>query len=116
MQKSKNFIGIISIILILAISILIFYAILIPPNKFNDLIFLGIISIIFSIISYLLHSIFKNKKIVSSFVWGYYFLGIVSLLLASTIIKYNLSYIIVILFFILLSLVFIYWRIKSLGS
>lgn len=113
MEERKSIIGIVSIILVLIISILIFYAILLGKNLFNDLIILGIVSIIFSIFSYFIHAFINSKKIVSGFVWGYYILGIISLILPVTIIRFNLTYLILILIFILVSLVFINWRIKT---
>jgi len=116
MENSRKFIGIISISIVLIISILIFYLILIQPNLFNDLVIMGITSIIFSIIAYLFHSLISSKNIVSLFVWGYYALGMFTLVYDTLFVKLDILYLVFVLFFILISLVFIYWRLKNVKS
>ncbi len=105
----KMDIGILAAILVAIISALIFLSLYISYGEFS-LVYIGIISIVFSGISYIMHAFLRSRRVVNIFVGSYYVIGILSLLAYLTVIKFNLNGIILLLIFILFSSVLIYWR------
>ncbi len=106
----KKSIGLMIAILVLIISFLIFLSLSLIYGR-ASLIYIGILSIVFSGVSYLMHAFIGNRKFVNLFISGYYFLGILLLLIYTTIISFNLNGLIILLIFILFSFILIYWRI-----
>jgi len=108
MDKKKD-IGVMVAILVAIISLLIFISLYISYGSRSP-IYIGILSIVFSGVSYIMHAFIANRKIVNIFVGGYYVLGIASLFIYLSLISFNLNGIILLLIFILFSFVLIYWR------
>ncbi|MEM0447211.1 MAG: hypothetical protein QW401_05860 [Thermoplasmata archaeon] len=105
----KKEIGFIIAFLVIIISVLIFISLYLSYG-IKSLIYIGIISVLFSAISYLMHAFIKNKKIVNYFILSYYSFGMILLFLYTTIISFNINSIIILLIFLLFSFLLIYWR------
>ncbi|MGC8585024.1 MAG: hypothetical protein ACP5RZ_02015 [Thermoplasmata archaeon] len=116
-MKSNELLGIISAALVIIISIIIFYSIYISvKSEFVSFVYIGIVSLIFSVASYLLHSVIKSWNVVTSFSLGYFVLFLMTTLYSTMIISYNIIYTALILFVLLIYIVLLYWRINALKS
>ena len=83
MVTPRKMTGIVASILVLIISVLVFYLAYVDiPNKTVAFGVMGLLSILFAVISYLMHAFIGQKKVVSSFTWGYYAFGVLSMLIA----------------------------------
>jgi len=110
-MNSRKLIGYISLILILIISSIIFYEFYTIGSHGRGLIYDTIISVVFAIISYLMHSILNSYKIVTGLTYGYYILSIVYFASYVFIFDEKLINISVLLVYVLFSMPFIYWSI-----
>ncbi|MGC8646160.1 MAG: hypothetical protein ACP5T9_01330 [Thermoplasmata archaeon] len=116
-MKSNELLGIISAALVIIISMIIFYSIYISvKSEFVSFVYIGIVSLIFSVASYLLHSVIKSWNVVTSFSLGYFVLFLMTTLYSTMIISYNIIYTALILFVLLIYIVLLYWRINALKS
>ena len=117
MVTPRKMTGIIASILVLIISVLVFYLSYIDiTSKTVAFGVIGLLAILFATISYLMHAFIGQKKVVSSFAWGYYAFGVLSMLIATVVIKLNILYLILVLVFVLVSFAFIYWRLSTMIS
>ncbi len=109
-MNSKNFVPILSLILVVIITALIFYYLVITSSSGRGYFYDGILAVIFALISYFLHSVINAKNVITSFSYGYYILSIGYF--AYYVMRYNFAIlnIVLILLYVLVSLPFIYWR------
>ncbi len=114
-MKSNEILGISAAGLVIIISVIVFYLIFISiKSEFLSFVYIGITALIFSIISYLLHSVLKSWNTVTAFSLGYFVIFLTTTLFATTIISFNLLYVALILFVLLIYIVLVYWRLNSL--
>lgn len=114
MLSPKKLTGLAAFAIVVVISALVFYlAYTELSNKQEAFIIIGLVSVLFAILSYLMHAFISQTNVVSGFVWAYYAFGVASLIYATAIIKFSVLYLIIVLVFVLVSLAFIYWRIST---
>lgn len=111
-MKSKNIVPLVALALVVVISAILFYYMGITYRFGKGYIYDGIIAVIFAIASYLLHSVINARNIITSFSYAYYFFSVG--FFTYYIIYYNLKIvnIIILLIYVLITLPFIYWRLK----
>ena len=117
MASPRKVTGTVAALIIVIISILLFYLSYIDiGNKEEAFVVIGLISVLFAIISYLMHAFISQVKVVTAFVWAYYVFGVVSMVYGTAIIKFDVLYLILVLLFVLVSVAFIYWRLSTMIS
>ncbi|MEM0160628.1 MAG: hypothetical protein QW258_03780 [Thermoplasmata archaeon] len=116
-MKSSRFIGIIIAIVLTLFAVLLFYYLFVSnTDKLVAVVYIGILSLVFSLIGYLLYAFIGTNIILKSFAWAYYIFGFGTLFYANTVIKFSFPYLLILLFIFVISLVFIYWRLRSLEN
>ncbi len=113
-MNSRTMISIaIGLILTIFAALLFYYIIVSSSDKFLGLAIVGLLSLLFALIGYLLYAFVGVHKSVQGFVWGYYTFGFVSLFYSVVILKFNIIYILGLLILVVVTLVLIWWRIGS---
>lgn len=109
-MNSKNFIPILSLILVVIITAIIFYYLAITFISGIGYFYDGILALIFALISYFLHSVINAKNVITAFSYVYYILSIG--FFSYYVISYNFAILnmVLVLLYVLVSLPFIYWR------
>ncbi len=114
-MKSRDLISILVAVILTIFAGLLFYYIIEPsPDKANAVATVGILSLVFSFIGYLLYAFVGVNKILRGFVWLYYVLGFAFLFISVTVLRFDIVYIILLLLVLAVSLILIRWRIGSL--
>ncbi len=117
MTSSQKVIGLAAAGVVVIISALVFYLSYIElSNRQEAFVVMGVLAILFAIVSYLMHAVIAQAKVVSGFVWAYYAFGFASMIYGTAIVRFNVLYVILVLLFALVSLAFIYWRISTMSS
>ena len=117
MASPRKVTGTAAALIIVIISILLFYLSYIDiGNKEEAFVVIGLIAVLFALISYLMHAFISQVKVVTAFVWAYYAFGVVSMVYGTAIIKFDVLYLILMLLFVLVSIAFIYWRLSTMIS
>ncbi|MGC8496578.1 MAG: hypothetical protein ACP5NL_01050 [Thermoplasmata archaeon] len=116
-MKSSTVMGaIIAIVLTLFALLLFYYLIISNTDKLVAGVYIGILALAFSLIGYILYAFIGTNTVLKSFVWGYYIFGFGTLFYANTVIKFSFPYLLILLLIFVISLVLIYWRLRSLES
>lgn len=116
-MKSTMLIGIVIAIVLALFSILLFYYLFISnSDKFLAGIYIGIVSIFFSVLGYLLYAFIGTNAVLKGFVWLYYAFGFGTLFYTATVIKFSFISLFILMLIFVLSLVLIYWRVRSVES
>ncbi|MGC8514590.1 MAG: hypothetical protein ACP5OC_00455 [Thermoplasmata archaeon] len=117
MASSRKVTGIVAALIVVIISILLLYLSYIDiGNKEEAFVVIGLIAVLFALISYLMHAFISQVKVVTAFVWTYYAFGVASMVYGTAIIKFDVLYLILVLLFVLVSIAFIYWRLSTMIS
>lgn len=117
MASPRKVTGLVAAIIVVVISALVFYLSYIDiANKQEAFVVIGLFSVLFALISYLMHAFISQVRIVTAFVWAYYAIGVASMVYATTIVKFSVLYLILVLLFVLVSIAFIYWRLSTMSS
>jgi hypothetical protein len=114
MKASKLISVIIAIVLTLFAALLFYYLYISNSDKVAAGVYIGILSIVFSLIGYILYAFLGTNIVLKSFVWAYYIFGFATLFYTNIVIKFSFIYILILLLIVVLSLVLIYWRVRSL--
>ncbi len=116
-MKRSTFIGVIIAIVLTLFAVLLFYYLLVSnTDKLVAVVYIGILSLVFSLTGYILYAFTGTNIVLKSFVWIYYIFGFGALFYANTAIKFSFPYLLILLLIFVISLVFIYWRVRSLES
>lgn len=116
-MKSSTFIGVIIAIVLTLFAVLLFYYLFVSnTDKLVAVVYIGILALVFSLIGYILYAFIGTNIVLKSFVWIYYIFGFGALFYANTVIKFSFPYLLILLLIFVISLVFIYWRLRSLES
>ncbi|MCL4342391.1 MAG: hypothetical protein M1267_00845 [Candidatus Thermoplasmatota archaeon] len=114
MESPKKVAGLAAAVVVVIISLLAFYLSYVSiGNKQEAFAVIGLLSILFAIISYLTIAFFSSIPVVRGFVWAYYIFGVGSLVYGTAIVAFSVLYLILVLLLVLISIVFIYWRISN---
>lgn len=116
-MKSRNFLSIlIALILTVFAGLLFYYIITVSSEKFSGVAIVGLVSLLFAFIGYLLYAFVGVNATLRGFIWGYYAFGFVSLFYSVVILKFSIVYILLLLIALVVSLVLIRWRIGIVQS
>lgn len=114
-MKASILIGVIIAIVLTLFAVLLFYYLFISnSDKLVAGVYIGILSLVFALIGYVLYAFLGTNIILKSFVWTYYIFGFATLFYSNTVIKFSFVYTLLLLLILVLSLVLIYWRVRSL--
>jgi hypothetical protein len=117
MASPRKVTGIMAALIIVIISILLFYLSYSDiGNKQEAFVVIGLIAVLFALISYLMHAFISQVKVVTAFVWAYYAVGVATMVYGTAIIKFDVLYLILVLLFVLVSIAFIYWRLSTMNT
>lgn len=106
----------IGVILTVFAALLFYYIIVSSADKFSGLAIVGFLSLLFSLIGYLLYAFVNVHRSVQGFVWGYYIFGFASLFYSVVILKFNIVYLLGLLIMLVVSLILVRWRIGSVQT
>jgi hypothetical protein len=116
-MKGSTYMGIIIAIVLTLFAALLFYYLLVSnTDKLVAGVYIGILALVFSLIGYLLYAFIGTNIVLKSFAWGYYIFGFGTLFYSNTVIKFSIPYLLILLLIFVISLVFIYWRVRSLQN
>ena len=101
----------ITVVLTLFAALLFYYILTSITDRFIAGIYVGIISVVFSLVGYFLYAFIGNTLILRVFMWLYYLFGFGMMFYSAGITIFNIPYLLILLIILALSLVFIRWRI-----
>ena len=101
----------ITVVLTLFAALLFYYILTSITDRFIAGIYVGIISVVFSLVGYFLYAFIGNTLILRVFMWLYYLFGFGMMLYSATVTIFNIPYLLILLIVLALSLIFIRWRI-----
>ncbi len=111
-MNSRTAISVIVAIVMTAFAALLFYFIFkMSADKFSGLGIIGLLSLLFAFIGYLLYAFVGVHRSVQGFVWGYYAFGFLSLFYDVTVYKFDVIFLLALLIMLAVSLIAIRWRI-----
>ena len=112
--NSKSSISTAIAVVLTIFAVLLFYYILISmADRFIAGIYVGIISVVFSLVGYFLYAFIGRNIVLRAFKWTYYVFGFGIMFYSSVITIFSIPYLLILLIIFALSLVFIRWRIVS---
>ena len=112
--NSKSSISTAIAVVLTIFAVLLFYYILISiADRFIAGIYVGIISVVFSLVGYFLYVFIGRNIVLRAFIWTYYVFGFGIMFYSSVITIFSIPYLLILLIIFALSLVFIRWRIVS---
>lgn len=112
--NSKSSISTAIAVVLTIFAVLLFYYILISiADRFIAGIYVGIISVVFSLVGYFLYAFIGRNIVLRAFIWTYYVFGFGIMFYSSVITIFSIPYLLILLIIFALSLVFIRWRIVS---
>ena len=103
----------IAIVLTIFAALLFYYILISIAERFIAGMYVGIISVVFSLVGYFLYAFMGRNVILRAFMWTYYVFGFGIMFYSSAITIFNIPYLLILLMIFALSLVFIRWRIVS---
>ncbi len=109
-MKSENFLGYLISVIFIIFSIIVLLYIFISTNEPLALIFMGFVSLFFALIVYFSQAFAENK--VQKYLGYIYYVASFAFLYSYFFISKNLIYLIVITLFLIITLIFILWRIR----
>ncbi len=109
-MKNEKFIGYLISVIFVIFSILVLFYIFISTNEPLSLIFMGIFSLLFALIVYFSQAFAENK--VQKYLGYIYYVASFAFLYSYFFISKNLIYLIILTLFLIITLIFILWRIR----
>ncbi len=103
----------IAVVLTIFAALLFYYILISIADRFIAGIYVGIISVVFSLVGYFLYAFIGRNVILRAFIWTYYVFGFGIMFYSSAITVFSIPYLLILLIIFALSLVFIRWRIVS---
>ena len=103
----------IAIVLTIFAALLFYYILISMADRFIAGIYVGIISVVFSLVGYFLYAFIGRNIVLRAFIWTYYVFGFGIMFYSSVITIFSIPYLLILLIIFALSLVFIRWRIVS---
>lgn len=111
-MKSRKFLSVvIALILTLFVGLLFYYIVKWSAEGFSGFAVIGLLSLLFAFIGYLLYAFIGVSDTLRAFVWAYYAFGFVSLFYSVVVLKFSIVYLLLLLIMLVVSLVLIRWRI-----
>ncbi|MCW6168961.1 MAG: hypothetical protein LVQ96_04010 [Thermoplasmatales archaeon] len=104
---------VVAVVLTLFTALLFYYILTSITDRFIAGIYVGIISVVFSLVGYFLYAFIGNTLILRVFMWLYYLFGFGMMFYSATVTIFNIPYLLILFIILALSLVFIRWRIVS---
>ena len=101
----------IAVVLTLFAALLFYYILTSITDRFIAGIYVGIISVVFSLVGYFLYALIGRNVVLRTFMWTYYVFGFGIMFYSSAITILNIPYLLILLIVLALSLIFIRWRI-----
>jgi len=109
-MKNENFLGYLISIIFVIFSIMVLLYIFISTNEPSSLIFMGIFSLLFALIVYFSQAFVENT--LQKYLGFVYYVVSFAFLYSYFFISKNLIYLIVLTLFLIITLIFILWRIR----
>ncbi len=109
-MKNENFLGYLISIIFVIFSIMVLLYIFISTNEPLALIFMGIFSLLFALIVYFSQAFVENK--VQKYLGYVYYVVSFAFLYSYFFISKNLIYLLILTLFLIITLIFILWRIR----
>ena len=103
----------IAVVLTFFAALLFYYILISITDKFIAGIYVGIISVVFSLVGYFLYAFIGRNVVLRVFMWIYYIFGFGIMFYSSTITIFDTPYLLILLIIFALSLVFIRWRVVN---
>ena len=103
----------IAVVLTIFAALLFYYILISIADRFIAGIYVGIISVVFSLVGYFLYAFIGRNVVLRAFIWTYYVFGFGIMFYSSVITIFSIPYLLILLMIFALSLVFIRWRIVS---
>jgi len=103
----------IAIVLTIFAALLFYYILISIAERFIAGMYVGIISVVFSLVGYFLYAFMGRNVILRAFMWTYYVFGFGIMFYSCAITIFSIPYLLILLIIFALSLVFIRWRIVS---
>ena len=103
----------IAVVLTIFAALLFYYILISIADRFIAGIYVGIISVVFSLVGYFLYAFIGRNVVLRAFIWTYYVFGFGIMFYSSVITIFSIPYLLILLIIFALSLVFIRWRIVS---
>ena len=103
----------IAIVLTIFAALLFYYILISIAERFIAGMYVGIISVVFSLVGYFLYAFIGRNIVLRAFIWTYYVFGFGIMFYSSVITIFSIPYLLILLIIFALSLVFIRWRIVS---
>ncbi len=116
-MNSRTIISIAIGLILTVFGALLFYHIVVSSaDKFSGLAIVGLLSLLFALIGYMLYAFVGVHRSIQGFVWGYYAFGFLSLFYSVVVLKFNIAYLLGLLIMLVVSLTLIRWRVGSVHA
>ncbi|MGC8506600.1 MAG: hypothetical protein ACP5NK_07880 [Thermoplasmata archaeon] len=116
MESRKSLSILIALILTLFVGLLFYYIVTRSSEEFSGLAIIGLLSLLFAFIGYLLYAFIGISIALRGFVWAYYIFGFGALFYSVLVLKFSIVYLLLLLLMLVVSLVLIRWRVGAVHS